>query len=48
MINLVSRNHSSVAADGSVMMAELERDILPGCGLPVRWLLSSELSEPIL
>lgn len=47
MINLVLRNLSSVVADGSVMMAELEGGILPGWGLSVRWLLSSELSEPI-
>lgn len=33
VINLVLRNLSSVAADGSVMMAELERGVLPGCGL---------------
>lgn len=46
MINLVLRNLSSVAADGSVMMAESERGILPGCGLSVIWLLGLELSEP--
>lgn len=47
MINLVLRHLSSLAADGSVMMAELERGVLLGCGLSVKWLLSSELSEPI-
>lgn len=48
MINLVLRNLSSVAADGSVMMRELESSDLLGCGLSVKWLLSSGLSEPIL
>lgn len=48
MINMVLRQLSSVAADGSVMMAETESGVLPGCGLSVKWLFSSKLSEPIL